>query len=92
MKPDYTRYECDEKLEGFWVSIVIIPDIGQFITFCGDKARDKDYLPEVQPSTRTVGQREKGERVHSSSRLRECQTKEPSSSKPMAQKRPAKTA
>jgi hypothetical protein len=44
MKPDYTHYECDEKLERFWVSIMIIPDIGQFITFCGDKAKRQGLL------------------------------------------------
>ena len=87
IKSDYARYECDEKLDCLRVSILITPETGQFMAF-----RDNDYLPEVQPSTRTaLVSARKGERIHSSSRLRKCQTKKPSSSKPIAQKRPART-
>ena len=67
---------------------MITPETGQVITF-----GDNDYAPEVQPSTRTASvstTRRKGERVHSCSRLCECQTKEPSNSKPITQKRPAR--
>jgi hypothetical protein len=42
IKSDYARYECDEKLECLWVSIMIMPETGQFIAF-----GDNDYLPEV---------------------------------------------
>ena len=66
---------------------MITPETGQLIAF-----GDNDYLPEVEPSTRTaLVSARKGVCVHSGSRLRECQTQEPSSSKPIAQKRPAKT-
>jgi hypothetical protein len=56
----------------------IVPETGQFFA-----SRDKDYLPEVYPSIMTANlpnQRKKGERVHLSSRLNNCQTKEPTSS------------
>jgi hypothetical protein len=64
-----------------------MPETGQFIAF-----RDKELLTRstaIYKNSKVSAR--KGERVHSRSRLRECQTKEPSSSKPIAQKRPAKT-